>query len=119
MQLTVIGKHGPYETAEGGAASAYLVREGDTALLLDMGPGALGRIQKEIDIKKLNAIYLSHLHFDHTSDLLAFRYLLEDLNHTVTIYAPLDDTDWCKILLTHKLFKIVDTSKLENFTVGG
>jgi ribonuclease BN (tRNA processing enzyme) len=118
MKLTVLGKFGPYPSRFGGACSGYLVEGEETKLLLDMGPGILGQLQKKVDIRELNAIYLSHLHYDHTSDLLAFRYLLEDLNMHMKIFAPVDDTPWCKILLNHHLFDVVDLNKTPKFTIG-
>lgn len=118
MEITVLGRYGPY-AAPDGAASSYLVREGTTALLLDMGAGTFGRLQKFADIKDLTAIYFTHLHFDHTSDFLGFRYRLEEINHKVKVFAPLMDTPWSKLLFGHELFDVTDTSALEEITVGG
>ena len=41
MKLTVIGKYGPYAKSGNHAASCYLVSEGDTNLVMDMGPLSL------------------------------------------------------------------------------
>ena len=76
MKLTVLGKYGPYGKAGNGAASSYLVENNNEYLVLVMGPGTLSRLQSVVDIKNVHYIYLSHLHYDHTSDFLAFRYLL-------------------------------------------
>ena len=100
MKLTVLGKYGPYPKAGTGAASGYLVTQGETALVMDMGSGTLSRLCNCIDVRKITAIFISHLHYDHTSDLLAFRYLLEDLNHKVTIYTAASDSEWYKILFS-------------------
>ena len=55
-------------------ASCYLVRaehEGrDYSLLLDLGSGALGALQRHIDPAELNAVMVTHLHPDHCVDLL-------------------------------------------------
>lgn len=62
------------------------------ALLLDIGNGALGPLQRHIDPRDLNAIYLSHLHGDHWLDLVPLYYLLR--HHPagptgpLTVYAP-------------------------------
>lgn len=118
MELTILGKYGPYGKAGVGAASGYLVKENDTILLLDMGSGVLSRLIKEIDVKKLSAIYISHLHFDHTSDLLCFRYLLEDLELPMTIYTHYEESAWYKILFNHYLFNIVDIDEHTEIKLG-
>ncbi len=59
--------------AAGEAQSAYLVRAGDVALCLDLGAGALNRLQAEIAPERLSAIVISHLHPDHCADLFSLR----------------------------------------------
>lgn len=110
MRLTVLGKFGPYPQA-GGACSGYLVEEKDTKILMDAGPGVLSRLCAKIDLEDLDAIWLSHLHFDHTSDLLPLRYLLEKYNRILTIYAHREDTPWCNILLNHPLLRVVSVDE--------
>lgn len=119
MELTVIGKYGPYATDKNMATSCYLVRDNGASLVMDMGAGTLGRLLSVIDIKDIDAIYLSHLHYDHTSDLLTFRYLLEDLKRPITIYTHLNESEWCKILLTHPLFNVIDIDENSVVNIGG
>lgn len=118
MELTILGKYGPYGKAGFGAASGYLVKENDTTLLLDMGSGVLSRLIKEIDIKTLTGIYISHLHYDHTSDLLCFRYLLEELDLPMTIYTHYEDSAWYNILFNHRLFNVIDIDEDTKIKVG-
>lgn len=118
MQLTVLGKYGPYPQAGNTACSGYIVNQSDTNLIVDFGPGVLARLLTTLDVHKISAIYLTHLHYDHTSDLLAFRYLLEDLNLKVKVFAHTDDTDWCKVLLTHPLFDVTYIDENSHITVG-
>lgn len=118
MRLTVIGQYGPYPKAGNHASSCYLVTQSDTALVLDMGPGTLSRLAEQIEIQKITAVFISHLHYDHTSDLLPFRYLLEDLNCKVTIYAQTDDTPWCKLLFDHPLFEVISVTSESRASVG-
>lgn len=118
MELTVLGKYGPYGTAWGGATSGYLLKEENTVIVLDMGSGTLSRLQNFVNIKDITAVYISHLHFDHTSDLLTFGYLLEELKHTVTVFAPLDGSDWCRVLFSNKFFDVVDTSGRKEIKIG-
>ena len=118
MELTVLGKYGPYGKAGVGAASGYIVKNGDDRLVMDMGSGTLSRLMATVDIKKIKHIYISHLHFDHTSDLLPFRYLLEDLNHKVNIYTHFEDSDWYKVLFDHPNFNVVNIDEDTEITVG-
>lgn len=73
MKLTVLGCNGPYP-APGGACSGYLLQEGDTGVLLDCGAGVLAQLEKHMPPQNLTAIVLSHLHYDHMSDMLPLIY---------------------------------------------
>jgi ribonuclease BN (tRNA processing enzyme) len=57
-------------------ASCYLVEQehagGVYRLLLDLGNGALGPLQRHVDLDKVDAILLSHLHPDHCIDLCGY-----------------------------------------------
>ncbi|MGI8458039.1 MAG: MBL fold metallo-hydrolase [Propionibacteriaceae bacterium] len=72
MRLTVVGASGSIGGPES-PASCYLVQapyEGATfAVLLDLGPGALGVLHRFLDPAELDAVLLSHLHPDHCLDL--------------------------------------------------
>ena len=87
MRLTVLGCNGPYPEA-GGACSGYLVKAGDTRILLECGSGSLAFLTALIEPEKIDAIVLSHLHYDHMSDLLplSFRYAMA--GKKLRVYAP-------------------------------
>lgn len=76
MELTILGGSaaGPNP---GDASAGYLVRSGETALLLDCGSGVVSRLRAHGDERTLRAVILSHLHSDHTLDLVALRYTLK------------------------------------------
>ncbi|MDD6728686.1 MAG: MBL fold metallo-hydrolase [Eubacteriales bacterium] len=118
MKLTVLGKYGPYGKAGDGCSSGYLVENSGDYLVLDMGCGTLSRLCGEVDINKIKHIFISHLHYDHTSDLLVFRYLLEELNHTVNIYTHKEDSDWYNILFTHPNFNVIDIDENTEITAN-
>lgn len=73
MRITVLGSS-PSWPNPGGACSGYLAREGDTCLLLDCGPGTLGRLRQQVEIGHLSGILISHMHADHFMDLVPLRY---------------------------------------------
>ncbi|EWS80855.1 MBL fold metallo-hydrolase [Brachybacterium phenoliresistens] len=73
MRVTVIGCSGSFAGPEG-AASSYLIEHEDAAgrtwrVLLDLGSGAFGPLQKVLDPASLDAVVISHLHPDHYLDL--------------------------------------------------
>lgn len=72
LRLIPIGVGGAY-ARPGEVQSAYLVRAGDAAICLDLGAGALNRLQDEIAPERLSAIVISHLHPDHCADLFSLR----------------------------------------------
>jgi ribonuclease BN (tRNA processing enzyme) len=70
--VTVVGC-GPAWTNPGEPCSSYLVEAGDARILLDCGPGAFAALRL-LDTRPLDAVVLSHLHFDHCGDLIPFGY---------------------------------------------
>lgn len=102
MELTVLGRYGPYPRA-GGACSGYLVREGETALLIDCGPGVLSRLLAVCPLSDVDAVLLSHLHYDHCADISVLRYAVEQLaardgvRSPMPLYAPQEPADAYKI----------------------
>ncbi|MEW2632000.1 MBL fold metallo-hydrolase [Streptomyces sp. NPDC048389] len=80
MKLTVVGCSGSFPSAES-ACSSYLVEADGFRLLLDMGNGALGELQRHCGLYDLDAIFLSHLHADHCIDMCGYfvaRYYRHD-----------------------------------------
>ncbi|GAB3954341.1 MBL fold metallo-hydrolase [Streptomyces sparsus] len=71
MKLTVVGCSGSFPSAES-ACSSYLVEADGYRLLLDMGNGALGELQRHCGLYDLDAVVLSHLHADHCIDMCAY-----------------------------------------------
>jgi ribonuclease BN (tRNA processing enzyme) len=76
LELTVLGCAGSH-TGVGRACSGYLVRSGDTHLLLDAGNGSTANLQRFIGFADLDAIVISHRHVDHCIDLVGGYYALK------------------------------------------
>lgn len=73
MRLTVVGCAGSFAGPDS-AASCYLVSADDADgrtwnVVLDLGSGALGPLQRYVDPRELDLVALSHLHPDHVADL--------------------------------------------------
>lgn len=81
MKLTVIGCSGSFPGPDS-AASCYLVSATDAEgrdwnLLLDLGNGSLGPLQRVLDPLSVDAVLLSHLHGDHMLDIAPLYVVLK------------------------------------------
>ncbi len=81
MRLTVIGCSGSFPGPDS-AASSYLVEAPDPLdpdrtwrLLVDLGSGALGPLQRLTDPLAVDAVLISHLHPDHFFDMSGYYVL--------------------------------------------
>jgi ribonuclease BN (tRNA processing enzyme) len=85
MRLTVVGCSGSLPGPDS-PASCYLVQAehgGRTwNLVLDLGNGALGALQRHIDPTAIDAVVVSHLHPDHCLDLCGL-YVAQKYSPTV------------------------------------
>jgi ribonuclease BN (tRNA processing enzyme) len=79
VRLTIVGCAGSYPGPQS-ATSCYLVEADDPAgrtwrILLDLGSGALGPLQRYADPFAVDAVFISHLHADHCLDLCGYHVL--------------------------------------------
>ena len=96
MRLTIVWCSGSF-AGPSSAASCYLVQaehEGrEWNLLLDLGSGALGGLQRHVDPMAIDAVFLSHLHSDHCLDLCGL-YVMQKHSPTaasssrIPVYGP-------------------------------
>ncbi len=75
MDLLVLGKS-PAAPDAGGAQSGYLISHDGFTLLLDCGSGVCAQLRAQLDLEALDAVLVSHLHADHTLDLLPLSFTL-------------------------------------------
>ncbi|MGH8825798.1 MAG: MBL fold metallo-hydrolase [Jiangellaceae bacterium] len=91
MKLTVAGCSGSLPGPDS-AASCYLVEAAGVRLVLDLGNGALGSLQRHVALSELDAVLLSHLHPDHCLDLcglyVARRYGPERSRSRIPVWGP-------------------------------
>jgi len=96
MRLTIVGCSGSF-AGPSSPASCYLVQaehEGrDWNLVLDLGNGALGALQRHMDPMAIDAVVLSHLHSDHCLDLCGLyvmqKYSPNGRSHSrIPVYGP-------------------------------
>jgi ribonuclease BN (tRNA processing enzyme) len=70
VKLTVVGCSGSVP-GPASPASCYLVEHDGFRLVLDLGHGSLGALQRYLTLPSIDAVVLSHLHADHCIDLTA------------------------------------------------
>ncbi len=98
LAVTVLGRGGGCCRA-GEACSGYLVRSGETALLLDCGSGITGRLQQVCALSDVDHVVISHWHPDHCSDagVLYHGRLIETIVgrsvRPLSFYAPEQEPD--------------------------
>jgi ribonuclease BN (tRNA processing enzyme) len=68
MRLTVVGCAGSFPGPDS-PASCYLLEAEGFRLVIDLGNGALGVLQRFAGLFDIDAICVSHLHADHCADL--------------------------------------------------
>jgi ribonuclease BN (tRNA processing enzyme) len=71
MRLTVVGCAGSFPGPDS-AASCYLLEADGFRLIVDMGNGSLGPLQRFAPLFGIDAVLLSHLHADHCVDLYSY-----------------------------------------------
>jgi ribonuclease BN (tRNA processing enzyme) len=91
MRLTIIGCSGSFPGPES-PASSYLLEAEGFRLVLDLGSGALGVLQRHADLYRIDAVALSHLHADHCLDMCGYwvarRYAPGGPRPAIPCYAP-------------------------------
>lgn len=64
----------------------------ETNIWVDAGTGTLAELQRHLALDKLDAIWISHTHADHTADLLAAYYALRfadiSLEQPIPLFGP-------------------------------
>jgi ribonuclease BN (tRNA processing enzyme) len=114
LECVILGEYGPFP-APGGACSGYLLRCEGVSVLMDCGPGALSRLLTYQAPEALDAVVLSHLHFDHMSDLLSMGYALETAGRKdLPLYLP-DGPQRVRDLLAKGPYALMP---MEDFVLG-
>jgi ribonuclease BN (tRNA processing enzyme) len=72
MDLTIVGCSGSFPGPDS-ASSCYLVEADGYRMLLDLGNGALGPLQRYAGLDQIDAVCISHLHGDHCLDMCSYQ----------------------------------------------
>jgi ribonuclease BN (tRNA processing enzyme) len=91
VKLTVLGCSGTFP-GPASPCSGYLLEHEGYRLVVDLGAGALGQLQRHVGLLDVDAVYVSHLHADHCIDLVAYsyarRYHPDGVADVLPVYGP-------------------------------
>lgn len=124
FNVTILGCNGPYPSA-GGACSSYLLNAGDSKILIDAGSGSLSNLMKVMEPDKLDCIILSHLHWDHMTDIpvLYYNLLIKNkgglFNGKIDVYMPGSPRGIASIIEGFEFFNVHILSEETRFNVNG
>lgn len=103
MKLTILGS-GTYQPELERRSAAYLIQTAGQNICLDFGRGAIEQLMKVgLHINQIDAIFISHWHPDHISDLLPLIH--------ITIAGPSDHGLWPIRKKPLKLFGPIETKE--------
>lgn len=93
MKLTVVGCSGSFPGPDS-PCSCYLLEADGVRILIDLGNGALGALQRHTTLGSIDAVLLSHLHADHCLDLACYfvarKYCPSGELPRLSVYGPAD-----------------------------
>jgi len=128
VELITLGTSAAHPTVER-ACSGFLIRQGDTRLMIEAGSGAIRNLMRWQDPLALDAIIVTHLHQDHFIDLYPLYYYLvfhRGERLPLTVYAPDGMREfYLRIMHPGAEKEIDDVYRFESlndnpaFTVGG
>ena len=102
MRLTVIGCSGSFPGPDS-PSSCYLAEAEGFRLVIDMGNGALGVLQRYAELFSIDAICVSHLHADHCIDVgsywIARQFAPDGPKPAIPVYGPPGTADRIKPFL--------------------
>lgn len=96
MRLTCFGSCGAYPKENMGTSCYYV--ETDAKMVFDLGCGSLSRLSGFVKIEDIDALFISHFHSDHISDISVLRYFeCYKQGQRLHVYMPKDDCVECQL----------------------
>lgn len=116
MEFIPIGIYGRFASVNG-ATNCHLVKGNGFNVVIDMGSGAFKELQKVIDGTEINALILTHLHYDHIADALVYQYYLENKQaKQVELFLPSFPNNINELFTSYK-FKKSDIENIGNMPI--
>ena len=126
MKLIILGTSAAYAGKNEGCPS-YLISSGGKNYLIDAGPGSVSYVQNYLQIHEISAVFLSHLHADHVSDIYTLRYavyIAQDegiMSGDIPLYMPITPRKTFKFIKNtiEKEFKITQITERLRLDLDG
>lgn len=116
MEFIPIGIYGRFAGVSG-ATNCHLIKADNFNAVIDMGSGAFRELQKIIDGNKINALFLTHLHYDHIADALVYQYYLENIQaRQVDLFLPSFPNNINQLFCSYK-YKKADIENIGNLPI--
>jgi ribonuclease BN (tRNA processing enzyme) len=125
--VTVLGTSSPYPRPDD-PCSSFLLDAGVTRLWVDTGAGTLGALLRHTPLEDLDAVWVSHTHADHFSDLAVTYYALRfaDIDRPpLPVYGPPGWGERLRASLSHgvpspieRAFEVHEVDDGTHLTVG-
>lgn len=77
MELIILGYSGGYPEPGGATSGYFLQLDCGKNILIDCGSGVLSNLFQIASPENIDAIFISHLHYDHMTDLPVMKYAVE------------------------------------------
>jgi ribonuclease BN (tRNA processing enzyme) len=121
MQVTIVGWSGSFPGPES-PASCYLIDADGFRLVLDLGNGAIGALQRHTALSAVDAICLSHLHGDHCLDMIGYsvfqNYHPDGPRPRIKVYGPAGTLDRLNRALGAEHLGMADAFEFGTLTPG-
>jgi ribonuclease BN (tRNA processing enzyme) len=121
MQVTIIGWAGSFPGPDS-PASCYLIEAEGFRLVVDLGNGAVGELQRYTALSDVDAICLSHLHADHCLDMVGYsifqNYHPEAPQPRIPVYGPPGTADRLDLALGSHSKAMTDAFQFAALTPG-
>jgi len=121
MEVTVVGWAGSFPGPDS-PASCYLIEADGFRLVLDLGNGALGALQRYTALSDVDAICLSHLHADHCIDMLGYsvyqKYHPAGPRPRIPVYGPRGTADRLSVALGNHGKRMAEAFEFATLTPG-
>lgn len=124
MNLTVLGRRGPFAVG-GESTSSYLLQSPNKkAVMLDAGSGSVAKLLNKISLSELGFLVLTHLHFDHASDIGVLSYAVDFLRvraggEKLNVYIPFDNSPLENVIKNVKEFNVIRIAENEVYSDSG
>lgn len=119
MKLHLLGINGPFPES-GGATSGYLLEDGDNLFLFDLGSGVLSALTALTAPESVSALFVSHWHYDHTSDIPVLMYRLAAYGKSIPVFGPADPSSPIyQLVASSPCFVFSEISQGQEITVCG